>query len=138
MKYYLKYTISGVQLATPIEEVKEVARPKTVMRGKRSKHLIGFINVRKKKIPFYDLPTLLGIEAGDTFEAIVSHMNKAVIGFKVNKVIGIITAEDLFPFPELVHAKNYFSGIIREDDSVIQVLSLKKLVSRFRLSSRKK
>ncbi|UCG93375.1 MAG: chemotaxis protein CheW [candidate division WOR-3 bacterium] len=133
MNYYLKYTISNIHFATPIEEVKEVARPKRVSKRKIGKHVVGIIDLRKKKVPLYDLPKLLDLEAEEKFEAIISEIDKKFFGFKVNKVLGIITAINMFPFPELVKPKRYFQGIIKEDDTVIQVLSLKKIVAGFKL-----
>lgn len=133
MNYYLKYAISNVHFATPIEEVKEVARPKRVSKRAAKKHFLGFIDVRKKKVPLYDLPKLLDIEAEGKFEAIISEIDEKYIGFKVNKVFGIIAAINLYPFPELVKPKRYFQGIIKEDDTVIQVLSFKKIFSGFKL-----
>ena len=138
MNYYLKYAISNITFATPIEEVKEVARPKNISKRKREKNLLGFIDLRKKKVPLYDLPKLLDIQAEEKFEAIISQIDKKYIGFKVNKVLGIITAEDLLPFPELVKPKSYFQGIIKDDDSFVQVLSFNKIVSGFKLKTRKK
>lgn len=130
MKYYLKFIINDINFAAPIGEVKEVARPKSIMRpDKKSKNLVGLFELRREKLPLYDLPRFLDLQSHDPFEVIVSPVQRKLIGFKVDEVYGIVTSQELTPFPELAYTKKYFEGVIKEGDSFIQVLSLKKIVS---------
>ncbi len=139
MNYYLKFEISDIGFAIPIYEVKEIARPKTILpRNKIAKQLVGFFKLRNKRIPIYNLPKFLKIISDDKFEVIISEINRKQIGFKVDRVFGIIAIEELVPFPEFVKPKDYFKGIIREGDSLIQVLSFRKLISGQRLRMIKK
>jgi len=144
MNYYLKFAISDINFAAPIEEIKEIARPKSILKqekkDKGAKNLIGFFHLRKEKLLLYDLPSFLEIRRNknNKFEVIVSEIHNSRVGFKVDKVFGIITADDLISVPELARPKDYFRGVIREGESVVQVLSLTKLMSGSRLKSLKK
>ncbi len=130
MNYYVKFVIDNVAFAVPIEEVKEIARPKAIQkREKIPKNIYGFFIFRKRMIVLYDLPEFLKMESKGRFEVVISELNRRHIGFKVDKVYGVIGAEMLSPFPELVMAKNYLRGVIREDENLVQVLSLKRLLS---------
>lgn len=130
MNYYLKFIINDINFAVPIGEIKEVARPRSIMRlAKKSKNLIGSFELRREKLPLYDLPRFLDLHSCDPFEVIISVVQKKLIGFKVDEVYGIVIAQELTPFPELAYSKNYFLGVIKEGNSFIQVLSFKKIVS---------
>jgi len=134
VNHYVKFVIDNVAFAVPIEEVKEIARPKAVQKKEKiSKNIYGFFVFRKRMIVLYDLPEFLKMESKSRFEVVISEVNKRHIGFKVDKVCGVIAAETLSPFPELVMAKNYLRGVIKEDERLIQVLSLKRLLSATRV-----
>ena len=144
----LKYAISNVGLATPIEEIQEIVRPKTLLRqeevnARSTKYILGFFNLREEKVLLYDLPDFLGLSSvsvptSEKFEVIIASIDRRSIGFKVNKVHGIIHADELMPFPEIVRVKDYFRGVVRDDGSFLQVLSFHKLMSGSRLTSLKK
>jgi len=86
-------------------------------------------------IVLYDLPKFLKMESKSQFEVIIAEVNRRHVGFKVDKVCGVIAAETLSPFPELVMAKNYLRGVIKEGESLIQVLSLTRLLSGVRFTN---
>jgi len=138
VSYYLKYAVGGINFATPIEEIREIARPDEIIEKKMAKNIDGFFNLREKKALIYDLAKFLEIETTDKFEVIVAEIDGKYIGFRVTKVFGIIEAEDLKPFPEIVKAKSYFKGVIKERDTLVQVLSFEKLLSGNRLKAIKK
>jgi chemotaxis signal transduction protein len=139
MKYYLKFEIDNVALATPIQEIKEVARPKTLLQQKStSKHLAGFFKLRGRNVPLFDLPQLFNSVRNGSFEVIVLEIDKLLLGFKVDTVFGILTADTMTPVPALARPKKFLEGIIQEGESIVQVLSLKKLMSGPRLRSMKK
>ena len=130
MNYYLKFLINNINFAAPIDEVKEVARPKSIMRtAKKSKHVVGLFELRQQKLPLYDLPHFLDLQSRDPFEVIISVIQEKLVGFKVDEVYGIVIARELTPFPKLAYAKEYLLGVIQEGSSFIQVVSLKKIVS---------
>jgi len=130
VKYYLKFLINNITFAAAIDEVKEVARPRSIMRpAKKGKNLVGLFELRREKLPLYDLPGFLDLQAHDQFEVIISPVQKRLVGFKVDEVYGIVTSQELTPFPELAYPKKYFLGVIKEGNGFIQVLSLKKIVS---------
>ena len=139
MKYLLKYTVGGIGLATPIDEVKEIVRPKAIeMQETGAKYVMGYFNLRDEKVYLYDLPAFLGISADSIFEVIIANIEDKIIGFKVTRVHGIINTEQLMPFPEIVRVKDYFRGVVRDDGSFLQVLSFKKLMTGPRLTSIRK
>lgn len=96
---------------------------------KKSKNLVGLFELRRQQLPLYDLPLFLDLQSHDPFEVIISPVKKELIGFKVDEVYGIVMSGELIPFPRLVYAKNYFLGVIKEGNSLIQVLSLDKIIS---------
>ncbi len=144
MNYYLKFAISDISFAAPIEEIKEIARPKSILKQEKkergAKNLIGFFHLRKEKLALYDLPNFLEIKQKNNseFEVIISEIHNSRVGFKVDKVFGIITADDLVSFPEIARPRDYFKGVIKEGESVVQVLSFTKLMSGSRFKSLKK
>lgn len=139
MNYYLKFEIGNTALAAPIQEVKEIARPKTILRQKRiSKNVAGFFKLRGRTVPLFDLPHLLNSGTTESFEVIVAEIDKTLVGFKVDLVSGILSADELMSVPTLAQAKHFVEGIIQEGENIVQVLSLKKLMSGARLRSIKK
>ncbi len=139
MKYLLKYTVGGIGLATPIDEVREIVRPKAIeMQETSAKYIMGYFNLRDEKVYLYDLPAFLGVSADSAFEVIITNIEDNNIGFKVTKVHGIINTEQLMPFPEIVRVKDYFRGVVRDNGSFLQVLSFRKLMTGSRLSSIRK
>jgi chemotaxis signal transduction protein len=139
VKYLLKYTVGDIGLATPIDEVKEIVRPKSVEKQETgAKYIIGYFNLRDEKVYIYDLPAFLGISADSLFEVIIANIEDNNIGFKVTRVHGIINTEQLMPFPEIVRVKEYFRGVVRDNGSFLQVLSFRKLMTGSRLTSLRK
>jgi len=139
MIYLLKYTIGNVGLATPIEEIREIVRPKNINEAaKPAKYVLGFFDLRDEKVMLYDLPEFLGIKSSDGFEVIISNVEQRNIGFKVTKVFGIIGVEELLSFPDIVRAKDYFKGVVRDNSSFLQVLSFYKILSGSRFTAIKK
>ncbi len=139
MNYYLKFAIGNVEFAVPIDEVKEIARPKKVQKDEKNRRgIFGSFVSRKRKIIVFDLPQFLRIEPKDTFEVVISEVNHKRIGFKVDKVHGVIAVETLAPIPDLAKPKNYLRGVVVEDENLVQVLSLTKLLSGTRFASLEK
>uniref|UniRef100_A0A7C4TAU7 CheW-like domain-containing protein n=1 Tax=candidate division WOR-3 bacterium TaxID=2052148 RepID=A0A7C4TAU7_UNCW3 len=139
MTYFLKFTIGKIKFATSIEEIKEITRPKEILQAKDlPPNFAGFFELRGEKIVLFDLPSFLGINSDESFEVIVSEIQKRPIGFKVNKVLGIVACSEIFPLPEIVRAKGYLKGIIKQNNELLQVISLSKLISGSRLNSLKK
>jgi chemotaxis signal transduction protein len=139
MNYFVKFEINNVALAAPIQEVKEIARPKVVLtRGKNARNLAGFFKLRGKNVPLFDLPRLFDSRGSGRFEVIVSDINKVLIGFKVDSVSGVLAADAVNPVPALASTARFMQGIIQEGEHIVQVLSLKKLMSGPRLRSVKK
>lgn len=136
MNYYLYYQIGKIKMATDISEVKEILRPKKInFEEKLPKNLAGFCEFRGKRLYIFDLPIFLDIEQGKEFEVIISEINNALIGFKVEKVYGIVTTDEIFPYPEITQAKDYLIGIIKKDEEIIQLLSFSKIISGSRLKA---
>ncbi|MEO0142890.1 MAG: chemotaxis protein CheW [candidate division WOR-3 bacterium] len=138
MNYFLEYLIGGIKFVTQIEEIKEITRPKDIIKSAdMPRNITGFFELRGEKLPLFDLPGFLGLESKDKFEVIVSEISQVNIGFKVNKVNGIVISESIIPFPEIVRAKDYLKGVIKRDNELLQIISLNKLISKARLNSLK-
>lgn len=139
MNYFLRFTIGNIKLAVPVDEVGEIARPKEITRKEKlAKYFIGFIKFRKETVPVFDLHEFFGIKPVERFEVIISDINNSNIGVKVDKVLGIITSQELQSYPDFVKPKKYLEGFIPHDGGVIQVLSLGKLISGQRLRAIRK
>lgn len=139
MNYFLRFDIGDIKLAVPVDEVAEIVRPKRITRkGKIAKYFVGFIKLHKKTVPVFDLHEFFGINPVERFEVIISDLDKTNIGVKVDKVLGIITAQELQSYPGFVEPERYLQGVIPHDGGAIQVLSLGKLISKQRLMAIRK
>ncbi|MGB3341969.1 MAG: chemotaxis protein CheW [bacterium] len=139
MIYFLKFNINDIIFAVPIDEINEVARPKKILKKRKlARHFTGFIELRKENVPVFDLHEFFGLEESEKFEVIIFRINKKNIAIKVDKVSGIITAEELQSYPEFIKHDSYLKGVIIQDENVVQVLSLIKLMSGQRLKAIKK
>jgi chemotaxis signal transduction protein len=139
MEYYLKFAVGDIAFATPITEVTEIVRPREVRALEKSpKNVTGVFDLRGEKVPLYNLPEFLEIPAGGSFEVIVSRIEEILVGFKVFRVFGIVAAEELLPFPDIVKAKDFLLGVVPDQDTFLQVLSFAKLISGSRRQALKK
>lgn len=139
MNYYLRFTLDAMDFAVPIEEVREIARPKSIIKQNGvSKNVLGVFELRSEKVPLFNLPALLKVTARKKFEVIVSECGKIPVGFVVDKVLGVLSIKDLADYPTLCEVDSFFSGIIIHGDDLIQVLSLAKIISGKHLRSLKK
>jgi chemotaxis signal transduction protein len=130
MEYYLKYAVGEVDFATPIDEVGEIVRPREVIAvDKPAKNVLGTFDLRGEKIPLYNLPAFLDIAGTGPFEVIISRIGDVFIGFKVQRVFGIVAADELLPFPDIVKAKDFLLGVIPDQGTFLQVISFAKLIS---------
>lgn len=136
MNFYLYYQISSVKFATPIEEIKEVARTKNLItEEKLPKNIAGLFELRGKRICIFDLPAFLEIHPDSDFEIIIVTTNEHYVGFKVGKIFGIVSASDIKPYPEIAGKKEYLKGVILHNKELLQVLSLTKILSGPRLKA---
>lgn len=136
MNSYLYYQISSIKLATSIEEIKEVARTKNLItKDKLPRNIVGFFELRGKRICIFDLPAFLDIKPDSDFEIILITTNEHYVGFKVGKISGIISTDDIKPYPEIVGKKEYLKGVILHNKEILQVLSLAKILSGPRLKA---
>lgn len=140
MHYYLTFMIKDVSFAVPIEEVQEIARPKSMLIKKKSsgKNMLGHFKLRGVPIPLFDLSAHLALEHDDSLEVIVIKHNDVIIGVRVDVVHGIVSARDLVPYPDLIPQKSFLIGIIPEKKSLLQVISLMKIFTRQRVQLIKK
>lgn len=130
MEYYLKFTVGNICFAAPIDEVTEIVRPRDVeTANKGAKNLMGYFNLRGIRVPIFDLPVFLEIGQTGSFEIVVSMIDRVAVGFKVNRVFGIVSVESQLPFPDIVKAKDFMPGVIPDQDSFLQILSFRKILS---------
>jgi chemotaxis signal transduction protein len=139
MEYYLKFAVGDIEFAAPITEVTEIVRPREVQPPEKSmKNVIGSFDLRGEKVLLYNLPEFLEIASPGPFEVIVSRIENRSIGFKVLRVFGIIAADELLSFPDIVKAKDFLLGVVPDQNSFLQVISFNKLLSGPRRSIIKK
>ncbi|MBN2620361.1 chemotaxis protein CheW [candidate division WOR-3 bacterium] len=136
MQYYLSFVINDVSLAVPIEEVQEIARPKSILMKQKTgtRNLIGFFTLRGLRIPLYDLPGHLSLECSDKNEVIIIHYQETMIGMLVDKVLGIVNAHEIIAYPDCIPRQTFLVGIVPQTDSLLQVISLAKLFTRQRMA----
>jgi chemotaxis signal transduction protein len=139
MIYFLAFDIDDIMFAVPIDEVSEVARPKMIVKKEKlTRHFAGFIDLRKEHVPVFNLNAFFGMKESDKFEVIISRVDDMNIGIMVDKVSGIISAEELFDYPGLVGHARYLKGVITQEKNVVQVVSLMKIMSGQRLKNLKR
>lgn len=133
MEYYLKFTIADIGFAVSINEVREIVRPHSISSPEKPvKYLIGHFPLRGVQMPVFDLPFFLEIEMREAGEIIVAVIDEFLVGFKVHRVLGIVQVERLLSFPEFIKPKDFLKGVIQDQDSFLQVLSFRKLLTAIR------
>jgi chemotaxis signal transduction protein len=136
MNFYLHYQIGRVGFATLIDEIKEIARTKTIFtESNLPKNVTGFFELRKRRVCLFDLPNFLGIETSKNFEIIVTEINNGWVGFKVEKVYGVIASGEVLPYPLLIQKKDYLNGLLINGKEILQILSLRKILSGVRFKA---
>jgi chemotaxis signal transduction protein len=136
MQYYLSFLINDVSLAVSIEEVREIARPKSMLIKQKTstKNLIGSFTLRGVRIPLYDLPGHLALKGSDKNEVIIIHYKEVMIGILVDRVLGIVAAHEIISYPDCIPRQPFLVGIVPRTDPLLQVISLAKLFSRQRIT----
>ncbi len=136
MNYFVSYQIGSIRFASPIKEIGEIVRIKQINTvGKLPKYIAGFFELRGKKIWLFDLPVFLNVETHQNFEIILTEMTNINIGLKVEKVLGIVNADKIFPYPDIVHQKDFLTGVIKNGKDILQVISFFRLLSGQRLKA---
>jgi chemotaxis signal transduction protein len=135
MHYYLSFLINDIALGVPIEEVQEIARPKSMSVKKKNgfENLLGYFKLRGVHVPLYDLPSYLALKQDKKAEVIIiSHMD-IMIGVQVGKVRGIVAAAKIVPYPDLIPRRSFFLGVVPGTEPLLQVISLSKIFTRQRI-----
>jgi chemotaxis signal transduction protein len=129
MHYYLSFMIKDVSFAVPIEEVQEIARPKTMLIKEKSniKNMIGHFNLRGVRIPLFNLSAHLALDHDDNHEVIIISHKDIMIGVRVDVVRGIVAARDIIPYPDMIPKRTFLMGIIPDEKALLQVISLMKI-----------
>jgi chemotaxis signal transduction protein len=135
MKYFLSFVIEDISFGTPIEEIREIARPKSVfLRNKTGvKHLIGYFSLRGSPVPLFDLPGHLALRHKDKNEVIIINYSGTTVGILVDRVLGIVATREVFPYSEIIPRHASLVGVVPRDGSLLQVISLVKLFTRPRI-----
>ncbi|MEO0185054.1 MAG: chemotaxis protein CheW [candidate division WOR-3 bacterium] len=136
MNYFLYYQIGKIKFATGIEEIKEIVRVRNLIKDTGlPKNIAGFIDLRGSRICIFDLPAFLEIQINSNFEIIITELNQKYVGFKVQKIFGIVNAEQVIPYPHIVKAKDYLKGVVKQDNEILQILSFHTILSGPRLKA---
>lgn len=130
MEYYLKFTVADIGFAVPINEVREIVRPHNITPPEKPiKYLIGHFPLRGVQLPVFNLPLFLDIDMKESGEIIVAVIDEFLVGFKAQRVLGIVQVEHLLSFPEFIKPRDFLKGVIQDQDSFLQVLSFRKLIA---------
>jgi chemotaxis signal transduction protein len=137
MQYYLTFMIADVSFAVPVDEVQEIARPKSMRKKKKNtvKHMLGYFTLRGVVIPLFDLSAHLSFKTSENQEVIIIKRQDVMIGVKVDEVLGIVAARDVTPYPDLVPTRNFLIGIIPDEKPLLQVISLMKIFTTQRVKT---
>ena len=130
MKSFVNFEVGDLDLAVPVEKVKEVIEIEGVTPVPDSPdHIAGVYNLRNSVIVILSLSKRLGMEGEDSNRVIV--LEEAPVGLTVRTLKGIIKVEeeDIHPVSELKGvAESLVEGVIRNERGVVFILSPEKLL----------
>ena len=132
MRSFISFTVGDIEMAIPIEKVKEVIEVTSLVPMPNApKHIEGVYNLRNSVIAVSSLPKRLGIKGAEESNKVVVLEGKPV-GFKVSKLKGILRVEEDMVEPadriESVEEK-VLEGIIKtKEGGVIFVLDPDKVL----------
>ena len=130
MKSFVNFEVGDLDLAVPVEKVKEVIEIEGITPVPDSPdHIAGVYNLRNSVIVILSLSKRLGMEGEDSNRVIV--LEEAPVGLTVRTLKGIIKVEeeDIHPVSELKGvAESLVEGVIRNERGVIFILSPEKLL----------
>jgi|GEM_PF-773753 len=137
MRYYLTFMIKDIPFAAPIEEVQEIARPKSMLIKKKKliKNVLGHFKLRGIRIPLYDLSAHLSLDHNDNLEVIIIKHKDVAIGVRVDEVRGIVAAHEIVPYPDMIPRHTFLIGIIPDVKPLVQVISLMKIFTQSRIQA---
>lgn len=134
MKYFLKFTINNKDFAVPIEEIVEIARPKTIQTQK-DKNIVGTFSLRRETIYVVDLASILRIKGGKKNEIMIVNIEGDRVGFCVDRISGIIELEQVSPVPDLIKSHRSLTGMLTMKETIIPVISLARTLNKASLSA---
>ncbi len=136
---YLVFSISGENYALPLEELKEVIKPKSITEiPSAPPHVLGIISLRGVIVPIIDIKKILGISDGTENKSPDARFVLVEIGGKqfgfcvdsIKDVMRIFKSKLEVPPPTMGNInRDYISYFVHIDNEFIAVLNLEKIVS---------
>ncbi len=140
---YVVFTMNSEKFAVEINKVREICLPtKITPIPATPKHIMGLMLERNVAVSIIDLKAKLNIARKEEYEDRVIIMMTfeetreelkmhKTYGFMVNEVLSIIEIDDSeidVPNPFIKNDKEYISGFIKENGSIIIVLNTDKIL----------
>lgn len=142
LRQLITFSVSEEEFAVDISQVQEVIRlPRITLVPNAPDFIEGVIHLRGRIIPVIDLRKRLRLSRSaesrsyDKFTRVLIIMyDGKLIGFVVDRVAEILKIPEsaIRPTPELIlehTGAEYFEGVVREDDRLIILLNLQKVLA---------
>ncbi|HWQ71478.1 MAG TPA: chemotaxis protein CheW [Desulfitobacteriaceae bacterium] len=122
------FTLGEEEYGMPIEVVREITHFREVRSIPQAPpYFHGLINIRGQAVPLINLHIRLDIgnnsgfgtnEAENNSFALITEVNKKSVGFEVDKVLEVLTLDNVIPPPPLIKAP-YIRGLVNLPDRII-------------------
>ena len=120
-------------------KVKEIIPvPKLTQLPNSNPVICGVANLRGVTLPVIDLAKAIGQapisrQEPDQTSVIITEFNRGLHGFLVNRVDRIVYRDwkEILPPPNTLGTSTYTSGVTRENDTLVQILDLERIIATF-------
>ncbi len=135
----LFYLNSRLPFGINVLKVKEIIPMPTLTQLPNASPVIcGVANLRGVTLPVIDLAKAIGQPANSNREqtaesVIITEFNRGLHGFLVNRVDRIVHRgwKEILPPPNTLGTSTYTSGVTRENDALVQILDLERIIATF-------
>jgi len=134
----LFYLNSRLPFGINVLKVKEIIpMPSMTQLPNANPVICGVANLRGVTLPVIDLAKAIGQPSSNdeqTAESvIITEFNRGLHGFLVNRVDRIVHRDwkEILPPPNTLGTSTYTSGVTRENDALVQILDLERIIATF-------
>ncbi len=135
----LFYLNSRLPFGINVLKVKEIIpMPSMTQLPNANPVICGVANLRGVTLPVIDLARAIGqpvsADNEQTAESvIITEFNRGLHGFLVNRVDRIVNRDwkEILPPPNTLGTSTYTSGVTRENDALVQILDLERIIATF-------
>ncbi len=135
----LFYLNSRLPFGINVLKVKEIIpMPSMTQLPNANPVICGVANLRGVTLPVIDLAKAIGQPASTNNEqaagsVIITEFNRGLHGFLVNRVDRIVHRDwkEILPPPNTLGTSTYTSGVTRENEALVQILDLERIIATF-------